>query len=834
MIPPHSVIRLRIVCILILTLLAMVPDELLAIQIAPNPNPDGNTITITSFTPTENLVPYTNGGIISIQQSASLSNASRFENFGGVRSGGFIQSAGTITNSDVFINNRLVSLLEGSQFNNLASGLYNGGNGFTGIGGTFVNEGAVEHGGPLGVGQSGQYIQRQAVGSSTTPTTITPDSPFSNAGRVHIAAGDFIINPLISQAASARYDQSSTGTTQVDARFQITGGQVWNAGAITIEATGEYRQQGFPGPMFAGSTSNTGTFTNVGTTNIATGTFTNQGSVANSGTFSVGTTGTYNQTSTSAGVTPTTVNTGTFSNAGMTNINTGVFENSRIFGNTGTVRIGEGATFANTSSGIYHPLPGGTTKIDGNFINNFAVQNGGAITVSTTGSYSQVAGTSFGTGTGNGGSFTNAGQVYIGKDTSFNNSPGASGQSSAGYYVQHASGTTRIDGSFYNRGYVTNEGAMTVGVTGQYVQSRADTTGLPPVSTTNSGTFTNAGTVRIGEGTSFNNFPTLAPGSSSPVGGQYIQQAGGTTQIDGSFLNGGGRLTNEYKITVGATGTFNQTRSSAPVPGTPTTVNIGAFTNAGNTLINAGTFTNQGSLVNSGNFQIGVNGAGTLTNQGTVVNVGTIEVGALGQVAGSGSYLQNAAAAQTIVNGTFAHNVSLQAGTLSGTGTIQGTVQQSGGLLLPGNNGLGTLTIKGQYAQGSGGTLGVNLAGLNSYGLLAVQGTGTAVTLNGNLKVGLLNGFVPSLGNTFGVLTCTGCTINGSLSGLSLPALASGLDWSVGFVNGLGLLQLAVVAGPATSAPEPATLLLVGSGFVGLAAWRRRRAKPHSASIIPS
>jgi len=833
MIPPCSAIRLRIACLQILTLLVMAPGELLAIQIAPNPNPYGNTITITPATPRENLVPFTNIGIINIETAASFQNASRFENFSGLGAGGFIQSAGTIMNSDVFINNRIFTLLEGSQFNNLATGLYSGG-GVTGISGTFINEGAVEHGGVIGVGQSGQYVQRQAVGSSVTPTTIVPDSPFGNAGRVHIAAGDFIINPLISHAASARYDQSSTGTTQVDARFQIIGGQVWNAGAITIGATGEYRQQGFPGPMFAGSTSNTGTFSNAGTTNIATGTFTNQGSVANSGTFIVETTGTYNQTSTSAGLTPTTVNTGTFANRGTTNIDAGIFENARFFTNTGTVRIGEGTTFTNTSNGIYHPLPSGTTRIDGNFINNFAVQNGGAITVSTTGWYRQVAGTSFGTGTGNGGSFTNAGQVYIGKDTSFNSSPGASGQSSAGHYIQQVSGTTRIDGSFDNRGYVTNEGAITVGATGKYLQSRADINGFPPVSATNSGTFTNAGQVRIGEGTSFSNFPRLEHGAPPAVGGQYIQQAGGTTQIDGSFSNQGGRVTNEGTITVGATGTYNQTRSAAPVPATPATVNSGSFINAGTTAINAGTFTNQGSVVNSGTFQIGGNGVGTFANQGSVVNSGTFEVAVLGQVSGSGSYVQNAAAAQTIVNGTFAHHVTLQGGTLSGTGTIQGTVQNYGGLLLPGNNGLGTLTIRGQYAQGFGGTLGVNLAGLNSHGLLAVQGTGAAVTLNGFLTIGLLNGFSPSLGNTFGVLTCTGCTINGSLSGLSLPALASGLDWSVGFVNGLGLLQLAVVAGPTSSAPEPATLLLVSAGFIALLEWRRRQAKARSAQTILS
>ncbi len=638
---------LRVVLSSMLALLVVFSGPAIAVQIEPNPNPQNNTITITPSTPGENLVPFSNAGIINIQPSASLSNASRFENAGGVF------SAGTITNADVFINNRVFTLQEGSRFNNLASGLYSGFQGSVGINGTFVNEGAVTHSlGHITVGERGEYIQRQSLGSSVTPTTITPDAPFTNAGRVHIAAGDFIIDPISVRGVSATYDQSSTGTTQIDARLQNIGGTVRNAGAITIGATGEYRQES-PIPGFLpGSTVNTGTFTNTGTTNIVTGGFTNQGSVANSGTFTVGTAGQYVQE----------VSSGSSSHPGMNN----------------------------------------------------------------------------------------------------------------------------------------------------------------------SGTFTNAGTVRIGEGTSFGNFSNRTP----PVA-QYIQQASGTTHIHGTFQVGGAKVENGGSMTVGSTGTYHQAFNKF-VPVVSTTVNSGTFANAGSTVINAGTFTNYGAVANSGTFQVGVVGPGAVINHGSVVNSGTFEVAAAGQVTGSGSYVQNAAAAQTIVNGTFAHNVTLQAGTLTGTGTIQGTVQNYGGLLLPGNNGLGTLTIKGQYAQGFGGTFGVNLAGLSqgvTYGLLAVQGTGAAVTLGGSLKVGLLNGFSPSLGNTFGVLTCTGCTMSGGLRSLSLPTLASGLGWSVGFVDGLGTLQLAVVSTPipGSGAPEPGTLLLVGAGFVGLVGWRRRQIEASSA-----
>jgi len=836
-------------CLLANLLVTHVGDGL-AVQIEPNPNPDGNTITITPSTPRENLVPFTNVGTINIEPLASFQNSNQFNN--GIllpfTPGGAVINSGTIINSDQFNNYRRVSILEGSRFINLPSAFYYNGGGVTQINGIFINEGAAEHNSNgFAVSETGQYIQRQAVGSSVVPTTVNRDMVFRNAGQVSITAGEFINRPF------GIYAQ--TGTTQIDAVF-LNDGRVFNDGRIAVGASGLYEHQNEnafpgPGPNPGGLTSNTGIFANAGTTNIATGVFTNQASVANSGTFTVGTTGTYSQTSTSAGVTSATVNTGTFVSAGQvrigegtkfsngtfinpgtTTINAGVFENNGDFrNNAGQVRIGEGALFSNTRntplgmdtvSGLYLQEVGGRTRIDGGFDNRGSVSNEGTIAVGTTGTYA-------GGGTRNAGIFQNEGRVSLSAPSSFFNT---------GQYIQLASGKTEIGGMFVNFSrQMSNAGAITVGTTGQYVQDLFPGSKMPALSTTlNTGTFTNAGMVRIGEGTSFSNFPRLEHGAPPAVGGQYIQQAGGTTQIDGSFFNGGGRVTNEGTTTVGETGTYNQTRSSAPVPATPATVNTGTFTNAGNTLVNAGTFTNQGSVVNSGTFQVAVNGVATLINHGTVVNSGTFEVGAgvgaVGGVSGTGTYMQTAAVAHTIVNGTFAHNLTLQAGTLSGAGTIQGSVQNSGGLLLPGNNGLGTLTIKGQYAQGFNGTFGVNLAGLSqgvNYGLLAVQGTGAAVTLGGSLKVGLLNGFVPSLGNTFGILTCTGCTISGGLRGLSLPTLASGLDWSVGFVSGLGTLQLAVVSAPTASAPEPGTLLLVVAGFVALVGWRRKQKKACSA-----
>ncbi|MBS0170985.1 MAG: PEP-CTERM sorting domain-containing protein [Nitrospira sp.] len=375
---------------------------------------------------------------------------------------------------------------------------------------------------------------------------------------------------------------------------------------------------------------------------------------------------------------------------------------------------------------------------------------------------------------------------------------------------------------FDNIGGISNAGAFSVAATGQYIQELTPGGSLTPAMS-NSGTVTNAGTVRIGEGTSFGSFSNRIP----PVA-QYIQQAGGTTHIEGTFQIGGAHVENAGAITIGTTGTYLQAFNKfAPV--LSTTLNTGTFTNAGSALVSAGTFTNQGSVVNSGTVQIAVNGAGTLANDGTMVNAGTFEVGRLGQVTGTGSYAQTTAVSQTIVNGTFVHNLSLQAGTLSGAGTITGTVTNTGGVVQPGTAVQpGVLTLA-NYVQGPAGRLDLKLGGLlagSQYDVLKVTGSGV---FGGSLSLRLINNFTPGLGYRFDLLTCSlGCTgaHGGSLfsGGVGLPSLSSGLSWSSELTNGGTAFSYTIVAS-AASAPEPGTLLLVGSGFIGLMARMRRRSR---------
>ena len=75
-------VSLRLASFQIVALLAVWVADLFAVQIAPNPNPEGNTITIAPPTPGENLVPFTNLGVINIQAAASFQNANMFDNSG--------------------------------------------------------------------------------------------------------------------------------------------------------------------------------------------------------------------------------------------------------------------------------------------------------------------------------------------------------------------------------------------------------------------------------------------------------------------------------------------------------------------------------------------------------------------------------------------------------------------------------------------------------------------------------------------------------------------------------------------------------------------------------
>ncbi|HEU4737669.1 MAG TPA: hypothetical protein VFS54_01165 [Solirubrobacterales bacterium] len=160
--------------------------------------------------------------------------------------------------------------------------------------------------------------------------------------------------------------------------------------------------------------------------------------------------------------------------------------------------------------------------------------------------------------------------------------------------------------------------------------------------------------------------------------------------------------------------------------GTPMTGNVAA----GQTLrlvggVSLGAFANAGRIVLD---QTG--GSPTLNSSGTVTNTGTIETsGASGNTSTvNGQIDQTGGAAQVVVPaGTklqLNNPLLLKAGTLSGGGTINGSVENSGGVVSPGAS-PGTLSLSGNYTQGGGGRLEVEIGGTGAgqFDALAVGGT---------------------------------------------------------------------------------------------------------------
>ncbi len=166
------------------------------------------------------------------------------------------------------------------------------------------------------------------------------------------------------------------------------------------------------------------------------------------------------------------------------------------------------------------------------------------------------------------------------------------------------------------------------------------------------------------------------------------------------------------------------------------------------------------------------NSAGTsevqipFTNAGfvTSINGGTLQFG--------NSYVQGGGSL-SVTSGSFIAAISplqINAGLVSGNGTISGAVTNSGGLVSPGNglNNAGTLVITGNYIQGGGGELFIEAQSTTAgsgYDQLQVGGT---AALDGKLTFVTFNGYNAVAPATFDVITSTSA-LSGTFATTNLP-----------------------------------------------------------------
>ena len=169
------------------------------------------------------------------------------------------------------------------------------------------------------------------------------------------------------------------------------------------------------------------------------------------------------------------------------------------------------------------------------------------------------------------------------------------------------------------------------------------------------------------------------------------------------------------------------------------------------------------------------------------------------------------------VDGSITSNTFVnRRGTLAGTGTINGNVANNG-RVSPGSAGSpGMLTVTGNYTQAQFAALMIQLAGANAGEFSVLNVLGTA-NLSDQLKPLLLNGFLPTVGESFTFLQYG--AVNGTLFMFNRNIDNLPEHWEVSYFPMFAVLTVA--AGNVPVPDQASTLLLLMLGLAALLMCRR-------------
>ena len=233
-----------------------------------------------------------------------------------------------------------------------------------------------------------------------------------------------------------------------------------------------------------------------------------------------------------------------------------------------------------------------------------------------------------------------------------------------------------------------------------------------------------------------------------------------------------------------------------------------------------------GFLINNGLVSANVSGKTLSLGQSNFATTGATQVtkGATLNVT-STSFTQTAGLTQVdgvlnLVNAPLA----LKGGVLDGSGTINGNVVNTGGTVSPGDS-PGTLTIAGNYTQGSGGALDIEFTN-SLHDLLNVTGLATT---GGLLDVNFLDSaYTGGVGSQFAFLDY-GTLVPGTGANFGFTVTGhNGFTYTVVNDSKNSMLDLQVLTVGAPAVPEASTtvslglLLALGLGGLAVAAKRRK------------
>lgn len=279
-----------------------------------------------------------------------------------------------------------------------------------------------------------------------------------------------------------------------------------------------------------------------------------------------------------------------------------------------------------------------------------------------------------------------------------------------------------------------------------------------------------------------------------------VNVVNGTITLDGTVNPGGSGLPGSVSLgeSDDAEGIVNLEGSNArlTIQGDDVRTTIGVEgtgrlnVSAGAQVVNQGAgISVMGEIAGSAGFAT-IDGASSLWDAGAVLVVGG------GYNSGTGNPIANRGSGTLTLRsgGTVqADDIYLASATVNGNGTLTGDVVLGGGTINPGLS-AGRLTVNGDLSLVTG-TVNMEIGGTAGTAFDQIVVNGDA-SLGGTLNVGLIDGFLPALGDTFDILVADSITDTFDTS--NLAAIAQNRSFSAQVVtlgSGDEALRLTVVSG---------------------------------------
>jgi fibronectin-binding autotransporter adhesin len=692
-----------------------------------------------------------------------------------------------------------------------------GGLTLTNVNNTIQGEGVIGNGGLTLINDASGVINANSAGSPVAGSlTLSGSGGVTNLGLMEATkASTLVINTTVNNAGG---NITANGGTVAVVNATVQGGTLNSKNGGILETGGSATLDGLTHGALTLSTGSTYT-SNPGTNTYVLGTITDKGNIqviggnnantildlAGNTTLNGGGTVTLSYNGNGSGAAYIEQNAG-----GLTLTNQDTIQGAGVIGNGGLTLINAtgGTLFAN--------VPGQTLLIDGsgNITNDgtMRVASGSAMHV-TSGPFTNFAGTTLTGGTYNvGGTLeidelgstggeivTNAANIILnGSSSSFIDAGGKDALANLNTNAKGSSFTITGGRNFTTVGKFTNNGTLTVGSATSTFKVNGNLTNFSTsTDTLTGGTYNLTGTLKFRGADIVTNAANITlSGSSSKIVDQhgndglanFARNSGTFTINNGRNFTTAGNFTNNGTLTVGSSnstfgvkGNLTNFSDTTLTGGTYNLTGTLQFTGA-NIVTNAANITLNGTssqiidqngknglanfATNNGTFALA--GTRSFTTAGNFANTGTftINTGSMFSLGGSGVFTQSAGT--TTDNGTLAAPgaVNLQGGSLFGTGSITGSVQSSG-TVTPGDSSAltGILTDTGTYTQKSKGNLDISIGGTTA-GSQFDELNSTSASLNGTLNIGLINGFVPTIGSKFKIMnftseTGTFSTVNG-------------------------------------------------------------------------